>query len=85
MPTLLKTLLLVLSFVFLSGGTMRTNPIDSTTEIKKQVINVWICTSPKATKYHAKERCSRCSYEIKEVTKTYAKDLGYTACLKCYN
>jgi len=43
---------------------MRTNPVDSTTEISKQTTNVWICTSPRATKYHAKERCSRCSYEI---------------------
>jgi hypothetical protein len=50
--------------------------------------NVYICSSPKAYAFHKSKTCSglnRCSYEVKEITKSDATTkLKRSACKICY-
>ena len=53
----------------------------------KPTEKVWICTSPKAYRYHNNQDCKglqNCSYDIIKVTISEAKDRGLTECKMCY-
>lgn len=48
---------------------------------------VYVCTGPKAKKYHSSSSCSglnKCSVRIVRVSKSEAQAKGYTACRKCH-
>ena len=48
---------------------------------------VYICTGPKSKKYHSTRKCkglNKCTKDIVEVTKSYAVEIGRTACKICY-
>lgn len=45
--------------------------------------DVYICVSKTATKYHLSESCkglSRCTHQVKKISKAEAKKLGYNLC-----
>lgn len=75
----MKTLILsVLAFV-LSG--------QVSTEVKTKEATVYICTGPKATKYHKTDKCrglNRCSGSIEQLLISNAKAKGYSPCKTCY-
>jgi len=65
----MKKLLLILLFPLLSSS--------------NATVDVYICNSKNATKYHKKEFCrglSTCKKETKKVTLKEAKDKGLTLC-----
>lgn len=48
---------------------------------------VYICTGPKATRYHASSRCrglKKCSGSIKAISLADARESGFTPCQICY-
>lgn len=56
-------------------------------EIQPTETYVYICTGPKATRYHSSSKCrglSNCSDRIEKVTLTYAKSKNRTACKLCF-
>ena len=76
----MKTLAL-LAFAFMLSG-------HTTTEVKTAEATVYICTGPKARKYHASSSCrglNRCSGSIKQLSVSSAKAKGFTPCKICYN
>lgn len=75
----MKTLILSALAFILSG--------QVSTEVKTKEATVYICTGPKATKYHATQTCrglSRCSGNIKQLSVSSAKAKGFTPCKICY-
>lgn len=49
--------------------------------------SVYICTGPKARRYHRSSHCSglnRCSGSIISLSKSNASSRGYTPCQRCY-
>ena len=63
--------------------------IQPTTEhLPKSETYVYICTGPKATKYHSASSCrglNNCSKDIIKVTQAYAEDKGRKKCKICYS
>ena len=48
---------------------------------------VYICTGPKARKYHASQNCrglNRCSGSIKDLSVSAAKSKGFSPCRICF-
>lgn len=48
---------------------------------------VYICTGPKATKYHRTDKCrglEKCSKNVIKVTQAYAEEMGRSKCKICY-
>ena len=75
----MKTLILSALALILSG--------QVSTEVKIKEATVYICTGPKAKKYHATETCrglNRCSGSIKQLSVSSAKSKGFTPCKICY-
>ena len=57
------------------------------TEVKTKEATVYICTGPKAKKYHATETCrglNRCSGSIRQLSVSSARVKGFTPCKICY-
>lgn len=57
------------------------------TEVKTKEATVYICTGPKATKYHATQTCrglNRCSGSIRQLPVSSARSKGFTPCKICY-
>lgn len=75
----MKTLILSALALILSG--------QVSTEVKTKEATVYICTGPKAKKYHATETCrglNRCSGSIKQLSVSSARSKGFTPCKICY-
>ena len=61
--------------------------VDSVAIMDADNDDVYICTGPTAKKYHCIPDCrwlENCSGEIREVSLTYARNQGKTACRGCY-
>lgn len=55
--------------------------------IHKDSVTVYICTGPKATKYHSRSNCrglNRCSGEVVAIPMDKAQRKGYSPCRICY-
>lgn len=76
----------VILFILISAQLFGT---QSTAEhLSKSENYVYICTGPKATKYHSTSSCrglNKCSKDIIKVTQTYAEDKGRKKCKICYS
>lgn len=75
----MRTLILSALALILSG--------QVSTEIKTKEATVYICTGPKAKKYHATETCrglNRCSGSIRQLSVSSARAKGFTPCKICY-
>lgn len=54
---------------------------------KNQSEEVYVCTGPKSTRYHKTPDCkglSRCSADIRQMTRQEAEAKHYTPCRMCY-
>ena len=75
----MKTLILSTLAFILSG--------QVSAEVKTKEATVYICTGPKAKKYHATQTCrglNRCSGSIRQLSVSSAKAKGFTPCKICY-
>lgn len=75
----MRTLILSALALILSG--------QVSTEIKTKEATVYICTGPKAKKYHATQTCrglNRCSGSIRQLSVSSARAKGFTPCKICY-
>lgn len=75
----MRTLILSVLALILSG--------QVSTEVKTKEATVYICTGPKAKKYHATETCrglNRCSGSIRQLSVSSARAKGFTPCKICY-
>lgn len=75
----MKTLILSALALILSG--------QVSTEVKTKEATVYICTGPKAKKYHATQTCrglNRCSGSIRQLSVSSARAKGFTPCKICY-
>lgn len=60
---------------------------NKNTKAKIKTNSVYICTGPKATKYHKTDKCrglNRCSGSIEQLLISNAKAKGYSPCKTCY-
>lgn len=54
---------------------------------KQKTVTVYICTGPKAKRFHAHRNCrglNKCSAEIVAISLDKAQNNGYTPCKICY-
>lgn len=75
----MRTLILSALTFILSG--------QVSTEVKTKEATVYICTGPKAKKYHATQTCrglNRCSGSIRQLSVSSARAKGFTPCKICY-
>lgn len=75
----MRTLILSALALILSG--------QVSTEVKTKEATVYICTGPKAKKYHATQTCrglNRCSGSIRQLAVSSARAKGFTPCKICY-
>lgn len=75
----MRTLILSALALILSG--------QVSTEVKTKEATVYICTGPKAKKYHATQTCrglNRCSGSIRQLSVSSARAKGFTPCKICY-
>ncbi|WP_281798523.1 hypothetical protein [Prevotella pallens] len=75
----MRTLILSALALILSG--------QVSTEVKTKEATVYVCTGPKAKKYHATQTCrglNRCSGSIRQLSVSSAKAKGFTPCRICY-
>ena len=79
----IKSVFIALALFSTIGGT--------TASTKRNTIiqsgTVYICTGPKARKYHSNQNCrglNRCSGSIKSLSVSAAKSKGFTPCKICY-
>lgn len=75
----MRTLILSALAFILSG--------QVSTEVKTKEATVYICTGPKAKKYHATQTCrglNRCSGSIRQLSVSSARAKGFTPCKICY-
>lgn len=78
---------LLLLCIILSSTTLTSCKKNKSNEVEQSSEDVYICTGPQSKRYHCDEMCkglSRCSGEIKCVTKSEAEDDGKTPCHMCY-
>lgn len=75
----MRTLILSALALILSG--------QVSTEVKTKDATVYVCTGPKAKKYHATQTCrglNRCSGSIRQLSVSIARAKGFTPCKICY-
>lgn len=75
----MRTLILSALALILSG--------QVSTEVKTKEATVYVCTGPKAKKYHATQTCrglNRCSGSIRQLSVSSARAKGFTPCKICY-
>lgn len=80
MRTIFTAILLIAAGAF----TIPANPVPADQQANETY--VYICTGPKAKKYHRYSDCkglNKCSGQIKKISLTQAKR-SYTACKICY-
>lgn len=79
----IKSAFIALALFSTIGGTTASTPINT------NVLSgtVYICTGPKARKYHSSQNCrglNRCSGSIKSLSVSVAQSKGFTPCKICY-
>lgn len=75
----MRTLILSALALILSG--------QVSTEVKTKEATVYVCTGPKAKKYHATQTCrgfNRCSGSVRQLSVSSARAKGFTPCKICY-
>lgn len=75
----MRTLILSALALILSG--------QVNTEVKTKEATVYVCTGPKAKKYHATQTCrglNRCSGSVRQLSVSSARAKGFTPCKICY-
>ena len=79
----MKKLLLSLAFILIAGTATQTAFEVSA----KKEPTVYVCTGPKAKRYHASSNCkglNRCSGDIVSISQSAASQKGFTPCKICY-
>jgi len=79
----IKSAFIALALFSTIGGMTASTPINM------NVLSgtVYICTGPKARKYHSSQNCrglNRCSGSIKSLSVSIAQSKGFTPCKICY-